>query len=109
MDAVESHQGAHRELHSFGNLAGCAEVNLRYLVGSHAAGVLDIDVDIEAAIVGFQHAQAGVFERGVAEAVTEGEQRVDLFLVKPASKPRQRVSPKPKAKSGSIFSWSNQR
>ena len=84
MDAIEGHERTHRELHAVGNLAGSAEIDLRHFVGGHGAGVLDLDLHVEPAVSGFGDAEAGVVERGVAEAVAEGEQRLDVFFVEPA-------------------------
>ena len=57
---------------------------MRDFIGVRASRVLDVDSDIETAVGCFFDGQARVFERGVAEAVTEGEERVDFLLVEPA-------------------------
>ena len=43
-----------------------------------------VTADVEPAVGGLLDLQAGVVEGGVAEAVAEGEERLDLLLVEPA-------------------------
>ena len=67
-----------------GNVAGRAEIDLRHFVRRLRAGVLDVDLDVETAIRGSFDREVGVVEGGVAEAVAEGEERLDVLLVEPA-------------------------
>ena len=84
VNAIEGHECTDRELHARRNFGRRGEIDLRNFVGIHAAGVLDVQIDIETTISRFEHAEAGVVEGGVTEAVSEGKKRFDILLVKPA-------------------------
>jgi len=47
----------------------------------------DVDVDVESAVGGFVDFQAGVFKSGVAQAVSESEERVDFFPYRTSGSP----------------------
>src|ERR1017187_8265717 len=84
VNAIERNQSTHRELHTSRNLVRCSEINLRDLVAFHAARVLDLAPNVQTAVGSLVNLQAGVSKSGVTQAVAEGKQRVDLFLVEPA-------------------------
>src|ERR1039458_5761005 len=84
VNAIERNQSTRRELHTSRNLVRCSQVNLWNLVAFHAARVLDLAPNVQTAVGSLVNLQAGVSKSGVTQAVAEGKQRVDLFLVEPA-------------------------
>ena len=82
--AVEGGQSPDRKLHAGGDLMGRAHIHLRHLVAAHIARVADTDLHVQPAVGGLVDPQAGVSEGCVAQAVAEGEERLDLFAIKPA-------------------------
>lgn len=52
MDSIEGDEGADRELDTVRDVVGSTEVDLRYFIGFHGAGVLDGDGDVEAVVRG---------------------------------------------------------
>ena len=61
-----------------------AKIDLRNFIAIHVTGVLDPDAHVEAAVELGRTLKRGVVERGVAQPMAEGEQRLDLLLVEPA-------------------------
>src|SRR3569833_98634 len=84
VNAIEGHQSSNRELNAIRNLARSTEIDLRYLIGSNRALVPDVHSDVKTAVGSFCDCQAGIVEAGIAEPVTEGEERLDILFVEPA-------------------------
>jgi hypothetical protein len=83
VDAFEGDEGVFGKVAVL-RLCWTAEVDLRDFVAGDAAGVLDGEIDGDVTVWSRAKVQIGVFEGGVAETETEGEERFDLFFVEPA-------------------------
>ena len=83
MDAVESDEGV---LGKFAGkfVFGAAQVDLGDFIAGYGAGVLDVELDHDAAFGCGLGLEVGIGEGGVAEAEAEGELRLDFLQVEPA-------------------------
>src|ERR1700739_553833 len=84
VNSVERRQAAHWELHACWNLGRCAKVDLGDFIACHFSCVPDVDCDVKTAVESPFDFQFGIFESGVTQAMTEREQWIDIFMVKPA-------------------------
>src|ERR1700691_1532832 len=84
MNAIECDQAALGKLSAFGSITGITQVDLRNLIAVHFAAVLDLEAHVETAVGGPVDPERRICERAIAQAVTEGEQRLDVLMIEPA-------------------------